>query len=117
MTGVINTIFGRVEMVTSNADLKAQARNPPLQEPVDRRFKLEETITFSAEDTVPMSFPQNVALIISCMVANKQVRRDHVDSGSEVNVIYINYFRQLGIDFGQLRHSRMPLVGFIRQVV
>lgn len=97
MNGVIHTIFGLPEG-TSKSALKAQVCKPP-QEPVHKRLRPDETITFSEEDAVPPITPPTDALVIQAIVANKEVHRVHIDQGSAVDVLYVNCFKQLGIGF------------------
>lgn len=92
VTGIIQTIFGGVPEGTSRAALKAQARRAPPQEPVNKRFKPDETITFSEADAVPPISPHTDALVIKAIVANKEVHRVHIDQGSAVDVLYIGCF-------------------------
>lgn len=50
-------------------------------------------------------------------MANKEVHRVHIDQGSAVDVLYVNYFRQLGIRFNNLKPTFMPLTEFTTEVV
>lgn len=117
VNGGIQTIFGGLPEGTSNSALKAQARRVPPQEPVHKRFRPDETITFSEEDAVPPISPHTDALVIQAIVANKEVHRVHIDQGSAVDVLYVNCFRQLGINFDSLQPTSMPLTGFTTEVV
>lgn len=116
VNGVIQTIFSLPEGMSKSA-LKAQARRVPPQEPVHKRLRHDETITFSEADAVPPLSPHTNALVIQAIVANKEVHRDHIDQGSAVDVLYVNCFRQLGINFDHLQPTTMPLTGFTTELV
>ena len=77
--------------------VKAEAQHISLGEPVSKRFKIDETITFSEADMVPSSSPHMDAIVISTVIANKRVDRVHMDQGSAVNLIYTSYFRKMDL--------------------
>lgn len=101
----------------SQAAIKAEARRVPPQEPIQKRLKPTETITLSEEDAVPTVTPHTDALVVKALIANKEVRRVHIDQGSAVDVMYLDCFNKLGLDMSSVTPTISPLTGFGTEVV
>lgn len=82
-----------------------------------KRFKADETITFSDEDPVPSQLPHSDPMVVSAEIQGFQVKRVFVDSGSSVEIMFTSCFDQLGIRRQNLRPSASPLSGFTGKVV
>ncbi|CAL8084635.1 unnamed protein product [Prunus armeniaca] len=57
-----------------------------------------EPITFSEEEEEGILYPHDDPMTIRAEIADFDVRRVLIDTGSSVNVIFANAFRELGID-------------------
>lgn len=99
INGVVYAIFEGYPDGMSQAAIKAGARRIPPQEPIQKCFRPTETITFSEEDVVPTVTPHTDALVVKAIIANKEVRRVHIDQGSAVDVMYFDCFSKLGLAF------------------
>lgn len=89
--GVISAISGHPGEKTKSS-LKTDARAPQTNEPVNKRFKKDEAISFSDENPVPPVVPHHDAIIMQAVVANKLVRRIYIDSGAPVIIIFKGCF-------------------------
>ncbi|KAG7547449.1 Aspartic peptidase domain superfamily [Arabidopsis suecica] len=73
------------------------------------------TISFST-DGCNMSIPHHDALVISLTVANCLMKRILVDNGSSTNILFIQAYKELGLDEVGLTRKSTPLVGFSGEV-
>lgn len=117
INGVVYAIFEGYPDGMSQAAIKAGARRIPPQEPIQKCFRPTETITFSEEDVVPTVTPHTDALVVKAIIANKEVRRVHIDQGSAVDVMYFDCFSKLGLDVASINPTNSPLTGFGTEVV
>ena len=76
------------------------------------RHEEEKTITFSDKDLVGVQAPHDDPLVLTLMVANYQVRRVLVDSGSSADILFTPAYDSLHLDRERLQPVRTPLVGF-----
>ncbi|XP_073121112.1 uncharacterized protein [Henckelia pumila] len=69
-------------------------------------------ITFGPEDLEGVCLPHNDALLIRAQVANYDIRRVFVDSGSSVNVIFQDAFEQMDLRGCEVNPVKTSLYGF-----
>ncbi|XP_019178847.1 PREDICTED: uncharacterized protein LOC109173987 [Ipomoea nil] len=105
----IHVIFGGLEDAS-------QARNPCPVAIVDsqetgKRQKMEP-ITFSLEDQPESGDTGMEALVVTIDIMGVDVQRVMVDTGSSVNVLYLDVFEKLKLDRRELIPVGVPLSGF-----
>ncbi|XP_012837573.1 PREDICTED: uncharacterized protein LOC105958118 [Erythranthe guttata] len=115
----IHTIFGGPAGGDSNRSRRAHLRE--LQElrgelAMMYRVSVAPPITFGVEDETGIQQPHNDALVITAMVANYDVARILVDTGSSADIIYYECFRQMRLNF-EVRKVDTALIGFAGEVV
>ncbi|CAL8994056.1 unnamed protein product [Prunus brigantina] len=81
-----------------------------------RRFGWEP-ITFSEEEEKGIIFPHSDPMIIRADIADFDVGRILIDTGSSVNVLFADAFNGLGIDPQGLNKEITPLLSFSGDVV
>ncbi|XP_073153246.1 uncharacterized protein [Henckelia pumila] len=74
-------------------------------------------ITFEPGDLEGVCFPHNDAMLIKARVANYDVKRVFVDSGSSVNVIFQEAFQQIDLRGCEVNPVKTALYGFARHTV
>ncbi|XP_073131620.1 uncharacterized protein [Henckelia pumila] len=99
--GVINMIFGGPTNGDSNRARKTSSKNLINMEVDNQIFHTGPTLSFGPEDLKGVSTNHNDALVIRAMVANYDVARIFVDSGSSVNVLFQEAINQM--DLGQYK--------------
>lgn len=99
----IHVIIGRQPERVSQTYLKAEAHCIPPEEPRDKRLKRGEVITFFEADVVPNQVPHSDALVIRIIVVSTEIRRVYVDTNAAISIMYLSYFKKLGIDSSSLR--------------
>jgi hypothetical protein len=72
----------------------------------------DQIIGCSNEDFVGVSLPHSDALMVTLAIANHNIHRVLVDTGSSADIIYKSAFELMSIDQGKLVPTRGPLVGF-----
>ncbi|VFQ84371.1 unnamed protein product, partial [Cuscuta campestris] len=85
----------------------AEVQRPPLP-----KRKKKEPLIFIDEDYPPVLGPHRDALVIKVEINNVVVHRTLVDTGSSVNVMYSNTFKELGLSRNDLKPIHTPLSGF-----
>ncbi|GFZ00158.1 hypothetical protein Acr_13g0015570 [Actinidia rufa] len=89
----------------------------PLAPP--KRIKTTETekdcVTFSRAELERVQHPHSDPLVVQLRIGGYDVKRILVDTGSSVEVMYYDLFKQLKIPQEQLKPARAPLVGFNAQ--
>ncbi|VFQ68922.1 unnamed protein product [Cuscuta campestris] len=85
----------------------AEVQRPPLP-----KRKKKEPLIFTNEDYPPVLSPHRDALVIRVEINNVVVHRTLVDTGSSVNVMYNNTFKELGLSRSDLKPIHTPLSGF-----
>ncbi|VFQ91465.1 unnamed protein product [Cuscuta campestris] len=73
-----------------------------------------EPITFTDRDLPRTGGDHNDPLVITMDINGADVARVLVDTGSSVNVLYIDAFKKLNLDRSMLRPLQTPLSGFTR---
>lgn len=76
-----------------------------------------QVISFSNEDFLGVSLPHSDALVVTLAIANHNIHRVLVDTGSFADIMYKSAFELMWIDQGKLIPTRGPLVGFSREQV
>jgi hypothetical protein len=75
-------------------------------------------ITFSQEDLQLKDYPQNDAMVISCVIKGFLVHNVLVDTGSAADIIFAKAFRQMQEPEDKIHDATHPLCGFGgRQIV
>ncbi|XP_012833285.1 PREDICTED: uncharacterized protein LOC105954155 [Erythranthe guttata] len=115
----IHTIFGGPIGGDSNRSRRAHLRE--LQElrgelAMMYRVSVAPPITFGVQDETGIQQPHNDALVITATVANYDVARILVDTGSSADIIYYECFRQMRLNF-EVRRVDTALIGFAGEVV
>ncbi|XP_021817131.1 uncharacterized protein LOC110759386 [Prunus avium] len=76
-----------------------------------------EPITFSEEEEEGIIYPHDDPMIIRAEIAAFDVGRILIDTGSSVNVIFADAFKELGIDDSQVNRQLSPLLSFSGDLV
>ncbi|XP_073049537.1 uncharacterized protein [Primulina eburnea] len=114
--GVIKMISGGSTDGDSNRARKAHSRHESLG--VDNTLGDDvPVISFGPRDLQGVSLPHNDALVIQAKIANYDIRRVFVDSGSSVNVIFQEALDQMKLEDYQLRPVETALFGFAGHTV
>ena len=106
-----NAAGRRVLAVASTGDC---SENQP---PVKKMKSQLEPIAFDDEDLEGTIQPHDDALVIMARIGSFLVKRVMVDQGSEVDVMYPDLFKGLGLKDQDLTKYDSPLVSFDRRVV
>ncbi|VFQ64024.1 unnamed protein product [Cuscuta campestris] len=85
----------------------AEVQRPPLP-----KRKKKDPLIFTDEDYPPVLSPHRDAMVIKVEINNVVVHRTLVDTGSSVNVMYSNTFKELGLSRSDLKPIHTPLSGF-----
>ncbi|XP_073133360.1 uncharacterized protein [Henckelia pumila] len=109
--GVINMISGGSTDGDSNRARKSWSKREVLGIEA-RRPDPCPVITFGPEDLEGVCLPHNDALLIRAQVANYDIRRVFVDSGSYVNVIFQDAFEQMDLRGCEVNPVKTFLYGF-----
>ncbi|XP_019190603.1 PREDICTED: uncharacterized protein LOC109185061 [Ipomoea nil] len=113
---VINMIVGGSEGGDSANTRKAWARQLYVGTVYGRdegsKKVCREPITFTDKDLPTGETPHRDALVIAMDINGVVVRRILVDTGSSVNVLYLETFAKMGLTREQLNPVKMPLAGF-----
>ena len=107
----MNAAGRRVLAVASTGDC---SENQP---PVKKMKSQLEPIAFDDEDLEGTIQPHDDALVITARIGSFLVKRVMVDQGSEVDVMYPDLFKGLGLKDQDLTKYDSPLVSFDRRVV
>ncbi|XP_019163604.1 PREDICTED: uncharacterized protein LOC109159946 [Ipomoea nil] len=113
---VINMIVGGPEGGDSANTRKAWARQLYIGTVYGREESSKkvcrEPIVFTDKDLPSGETPHRDALVIAMDINGVVVRRILVDTGSNVNVLYLETFTKMGLTREQLRPVNTPLAGF-----
>ncbi|XP_073138857.1 uncharacterized protein [Henckelia pumila] len=114
--GIINMISGGSTDGDSNRARKAWSRRESLGVEEGRQGA-GPIITFGPQDLEGVNLPHNDALLIQARIANYDVRRVFVDSGSSVNVLFQEAFEQMDLQGYELSPVKTALYGFAGHTV
>ncbi|XP_031097005.1 uncharacterized protein LOC116001256 [Ipomoea triloba] len=117
---IIHVIFGGPEGGDDPDQRRAWSRDLPVcsisTDQPEKRMK-DEPITFTDRD-LPLGGNQSTeALVVTIDICGAEVRRVMVDTGSSVNVLYLEAFRKLKLESSALRPVRTPLSGFTGDMI
>ncbi|XP_073022792.1 uncharacterized protein [Primulina eburnea] len=96
----------------SNRARKASSRRLENMEISNTRTRSGPVITFGPEDMKGVADPHNDALVIRAMIANYEVARIFVDSGSSVNVLFKEAMDQMDLGEYTVETISTVLFGF-----
>ncbi|XP_073129074.1 uncharacterized protein [Henckelia pumila] len=114
--GVINMISGGYTDGDSNRAQKSWSKREILGIEA-RRLDPSPIITFGPGELEGVCLPHNDALLIWARVANYDMRRVFVDSGSSVNVIFQEAFEQMDLQGCEIHPVKTSLYGFAGHTV
>ncbi|XP_073049671.1 uncharacterized protein [Primulina eburnea] len=115
VAGLIKMISGGSTDGDSNRARKSRSRRECLEVEGSRRN--EAVISFGPEDLKGINMPHNDALVIQARVANYDILRVFVDSGSSVNVIFKDALVQMDLQGFKLETVETALFGFAGHAV
>ncbi|XP_075473370.1 uncharacterized protein LOC142504379 [Primulina tabacum] len=114
-TGLIKMISGGSTDGDSNRARKSRSRRECME--VEGARRNEAVISFGPEDLIGVNLPHSDTLVIQARVANYDILRVFVDSGSSVNVIFKDVFAQMDLQGFHLEAVETALFGFAGHVV
>ncbi|XP_057786779.1 uncharacterized protein LOC131004172 [Salvia miltiorrhiza] len=76
----------------------------------------EPVISFGSEDLRTLVYPHDDALVFTADIASCVIHRVFVDSGSAVNILYLECLRKMGIE-ANVEPTNSPLFGFGGEIV
>ncbi|XP_073119830.1 uncharacterized protein [Henckelia pumila] len=114
--GVINMTSGGSTDGDSNRARKSWSKREVLGIEA-RRPDPCPVVTFGPEDLEGVCLPHNDALLIRAQVANYDIRRVFVDSGSSVNVIFQDAFEQMDLRGCEVNPVKKSLYGFAGHII
>ncbi|VFQ77692.1 unnamed protein product [Cuscuta campestris] len=101
-----------VESVSLRMKWKNMVHMAKVQRPPLPKRKKKEPLIFTDEDYLRVLSPHRDALVIKVEINNVVVHHTLVDTGSSVNIMYSNTFKELGLSQGDLKPIHTPLSGF-----
>ncbi|XP_074579566.1 uncharacterized protein LOC141836059 [Curcuma longa] len=114
-----NTPHGNILMITGGATdgdshraRKARARQLEVHGVSSGRIMEGPIIGFGPQDLEGVETPHDDALVIQATIANYNIARIFVDTGSSVNVIFKAAFSQMQIEMAELQPMTTSLFGF-----
>ncbi|VFQ93694.1 unnamed protein product, partial [Cuscuta campestris] len=117
----IGMIFGGLEGGDSAAQRKNWVRSIYVgevsAEPPRRKHTRREPIVFTDRDLPPTGEDHNDPLVITMDINGVDVARVLVDTGSSVNILYLETFQKLRLCRTQLEPLKTPLSGFTGDTV
>ncbi|VFQ91505.1 unnamed protein product [Cuscuta campestris] len=117
----IGMIFGGPEGGDSAAQWKNWVRSIYVgevsAEPLRRKHTRREPIVFTDRDLPPTGEDHNDPLVITMDINGVDVARVLVDTGSSVNILYLETFQKLRLCRTQLEPLKTPLSGFMGDTV
>ncbi|VFQ69442.1 unnamed protein product [Cuscuta campestris] len=117
----IGMIFGGPEGGDSAAQRKNWVRSIYVgevnAEPARRKYPRREPIVFTDRDLPPTGEDHNDPLVITMDINGVDVARVLVDTGSSVNILYLETFQKLRLCRTQLEPLKTPLSGFTGDTV
>ncbi|XP_075507473.1 uncharacterized protein LOC142544296 [Primulina tabacum] len=113
--GVIKMISGGSTDGDSNRARKSRSMRVCME--VEGIRRNEAVISFGPEDLKGVNLPHNDSLVIQARVANYDILRVFIDSGSSVNVIFKDAFVQMDLQGYHLEAVETALFGFAGHVV
>ncbi|XP_057811516.1 uncharacterized protein LOC131025746 [Salvia miltiorrhiza] len=117
----VHMIFGENGIPTSNRAKKQVVRAVNLGYYPKQVMEItsaadEPTITFGSEDLRTLMYPHDDALVIMADIASYIVHRVFIDSGSAVNILYLECLQNMGVE-AHNEPTNAPLFGFGGEMV
>lgn len=110
-TNYINMILGGPAGGDPNRATKLHLRELREVHEMEKIKEMSPPIIFGPGDEIGIQQPHNDALVITAMVANYDIARILVDTGSSADIIYCDCFRRMNLDL-EVRPVDTRLVGF-----
>jgi len=112
---MVKVIMGGSKLVRDSVSAIKQHERKVVT-PVAKRPKTSQAdsheISFSEEETSDLDKPYDDALVISLDVANCEVQRILIDTGSSVDLIFLDTLVRMGISKKDIKGAPSPLVSF-----
>jgi hypothetical protein len=83
--------------------------------PITRTKWSHVPITFNEDDIKLVSFPHIDAMVITVHIDKWDIMTVLVDNDSQVEILFLSTFEQMGFDRKQLKEASKPLYGFGRR--
>jgi len=112
--GKINVILGGSKLCRDSISaIKKHRRNVHLKSSLSEEVDFQGTsILFEEKETQDLERPHDDALVITLDVANFEVSRILIDTGSSVDLIFLSTLERMGISKADVVGSPSPLVAF-----
>ncbi|XP_074578608.1 uncharacterized protein LOC141835080 [Curcuma longa] len=114
-----NAPLGNILMITggatdgdSNRARKTYSRQLEVCSVTESSQSTGSIIGFGPQDLEGVETPHDDALVIKATIANYEISRVFVDTGSSVNIIFMSAFKQMQIDMDDLEPMATSLYGF-----
>ncbi|XP_057800956.1 uncharacterized protein LOC131016283 [Salvia miltiorrhiza] len=115
----VNVISGGSEVsgITHSAAKKhtRQAKSSKTGENVPGQARADQpaqTISFQSTESDKLLNPHHDALVISIYIANCLTKRVLIDNGSSANIMFINAFREMGLNESSITRKTVVFIGF-----
>ncbi|GFY92772.1 GPI-anchored adhesin-like protein, putative [Actinidia rufa] len=108
-----NKIWNEIRMIKQMHEVLSVQSLPKKMKAAEAE---RECVTFFRADLERVQHPHSDPLVVQLRIGGYDVKRIFVDTGSSVEVMYYDLFKQLKIPQEQLKPARAPLVGFNAQV-
>ncbi|GFZ05416.1 hypothetical protein Acr_17g0009880 [Actinidia rufa] len=102
-----NKIQSEIRMIRQMHEVLSVQSMPKKMKAAEAR---KECITFSKADLERVQHPHSDTLVVQLRIGGYDVKRILVDTGSSVEVMYYDLFKQLKLPQDKLKPSRAPLV-------
>ncbi|KAA8519121.1 hypothetical protein F0562_013405 [Nyssa sinensis] len=79
---------------------------------VEKRLKPTPEIQFTEQDLAEVHCPHSDALVITLKIANFEIRRVLVDTGSSVNILFHEPLKQMGMDHDNIKPTTVVMAAF-----
>ena len=119
--GTINVILAaprrtgtRLSQVLFVAQLPAEEPQP---EPKTAKMNFHPTLSFSEEDKIRTTQPNDDALLITLRIGDYDVKRVMVDGGSAAEIMYPDLYKGLNLKLEDLMPYSSPLMSFDEKLV
>ena len=76
-----------------------------------------EDVVFTEADARWVHHPHSDAFVVTTWVTNINVHRMLVDNGSAIDIIYLDTYKRMGLNKGDLSPTTTHLYGFTKDVI
>ena len=77
-----------------------------------KKARAEVSLIFDDTDLEGVKFSHDDPLVITPVIGNSSVKKELVDNGALVDILFHDTFIRMGYDDSQLTPSNMPIYGF-----